>query len=355
MSMPPGLDRILAYVIALEAERARRESTLLRAAEAAPPPIAPVPVGRPRPELSIVVPVWNPRPEHFRRCLASIAAARLESITHEIVISDDASSDVATARELVATSSLHEPRFVRQERNLGGFGNFNWCLTAARGTWVHMLHQDDWVEPDFYTELLRGPAQSSGADLRFCRTHLFFEDANETRLMFDEAPTAGILADFLHRQTISQRVQIAGAILNRDALSSLGGYDPRLGAGGDWEFWIRWGARHSVFHSPRPLATYSLHRASWSTRDTTGAARAESLALHRHVLIRSLLHLNDDLRQHAATGFYRTLSERLLAYVRENNRNGQSPVNRALLTAFAPATIAHGLGSDLERLIGLVR
>ncbi len=355
MSMPPGLDRILAHAIALESERVRRESTAVTPAEAVPPAIGPVPAGKPRPELSIVVPVWNPRPEHFRRCLASIAAAHLEGITHEILISDDASNDPTAVPATLASFSLRDPRFVRQERNLGGFGNFNWCLNEAQGDWVHLLHQDDWVEPDFYTELLRGPAQTSGASLRFCRTQLSFEDAKETHLMFDEAPTAGILADFLHRQTTSQRVQIAGAILNRDALSTLGGYDPRLGAGGDWEFWIRWGACHSVFYSPRPLATYSLHSGSWSTRDTTGTKRAESLALHRAVLIRSLRHLQEDLRHHAATGFYRTLTGRLLSYVRENNRTGNSPANRPLLAALLPATIAHGLGADLERLIGLVR
>jgi hypothetical protein len=354
MPLPPGLDRFLAYVIALESERARRESAALSAAETTPPPIPPRAGESAPPELSIVVPVWNPRPAQLRRCLSSLAAAHLDGIPHEIVISDDASSD-ATIPELVAAFAPAGTRYIRHESNRGGFGNFNWCLAAARGTWVHMLHQDDWVEPDFYPELLRGAAETGGAPLRFCRTRLYFEDANETRLMFDEAPAAGLLPDFLRRQACSQRVQISGAILHRDALTELGGYDPRLGAGGDWEFWVRWAARHAVFYSPRPLATYSLHAGSWSSRDTTGEKLAESLHLHRTVLLRLLRHVPAALQHEAAVGFYRTMIERLLGYAAQHNRAGTPGLNRRLLAAFTPATMAHGLSPDLERLISTLR
>jgi Glycosyl transferase family 2 len=354
MNLPAGLPHLIAYVIPLEADRARRDVSENRGGDSAPPPIQFLEPQDPSIELSIVIPAWNPKAEHFRRCLSSLKSAQLAGIAHEIVVSDDA-SDSDDAGILARGAGLPGLRYVRQEKNLGGFGNFNWCLSAARGTWIHMLHQDDWIEPGFYTELLRGEAQASGAPLRFCRTRLFFEDVGRMQLMFDEAPRAGVIRDFIRRQSVSQRLQISGTILRRSELGGIGGYDPRLGAGGDWEFWARWIALHPVFYSPNPLATYSLHSGSWSSRDTAGARNARSLEQHRLVLLRIMGHLTSDLWQHAATGFYRTMFERILGYAAQNNQANSPKANRLLIDSFLPGTVERGLAPDLERLLSCVR
>ncbi len=354
MNPVPGLERCFAYAIALESERVMREFAQGSTEECTPPRIEFHAAADLAIELSIVIPAWNPKPEHFKRCLTSLARANLAELPHEIIVSDDA-SPADTVRRLCDEARLPGLRYVRQEKNHGGFGNFNWCLSAARGTWIHMLHQDDWIEPDFYGELLRGPGAASGAPLRFCRTQLFYEGAGQTRLMFDESPMPGILPNFIRRQCVSQRLQISGTMLRRAELAEMGGYDARLGTGADWEYWARWVARYPVFYSPRVLATYSLHAGSWSTRETAGDQKAESLALHRLVLRRILCHLPQALHQFAASGFYRNMMGRLVEYALQNNRASRVAENRRLLAALLPGCTEHGLCGDIERLLSTLR
>jgi GT2 family glycosyltransferase len=41
--------------------------------------------------------------------------------------------------------------FTRNSQNLGSMMNFNRCIERANGYLVHILHDDDWVEPAFYS------------------------------------------------------------------------------------------------------------------------------------------------------------------------------------------------------------
>ncbi|MBI2815140.1 MAG: glycosyltransferase [Opitutae bacterium] len=343
MKVPLSLERYFDYVIAVEAERAVRDF-LTENGPAIPPPAIDFHRGEDAAlELSIVLPVWNPQEAHLRRCLESLRKADFNGLSHEIVVSDDASA-TPTAQDCLARSGLPQAHYVRQGANLGGFGNFNWCIGAARGRWIHLLHQDDWIEPGFYQELLRGAAAESGAELRYCRTRLYYEERGETGAMFDEAPEAGILPDFFQRQCVSQRIQISGAIMARAAVARVGGYDPRLGTGGDWEFWARWGRSHRVFYSPRQLATFSLHGGSWGSRE-------ESLAAHLPVLRRILGYVPVARRREVASGFMASLVARLVGIARRNKQTGRIGQNRAVAGALLTASKDAGLLPDIETVL----
>lgn len=65
----------------------------------------------------------------------------------EVIIVDDGSTD--KTEEVV--NSYSDPRllFVKNEENIGQFGNFNRCIEVARGDFLHILHSDDYIDPDF--------------------------------------------------------------------------------------------------------------------------------------------------------------------------------------------------------------
>ncbi len=65
----------------------------------------------------------------------------------EVVVVDNASTD-GTA-DVVASFRDPRLRFVRNEQNLGLFGNFNRCIELAKGSLVHILHSDDTIPPGF--------------------------------------------------------------------------------------------------------------------------------------------------------------------------------------------------------------
>jgi|GEM_PF-6127577 len=342
--------KFFQLVLSLEAERALRESDEAAAAGLCQvPPIVFHQPPNPEIELSILLPVWNPDRGQFLRCLRSLKGAELAGISFEVVVSDNASS-TPVVKECLAEVGLDHVRYHCQPSNIGGFPNFNWCLAAARGQWLHLLSHDDWIAPKFYSSLLRGPAQNSGTDLRFCRSVIFDETSGTRRLMFDEAPTEGVLPDFVHRQAISQRIQIVGALFSRRTVETLGGFDPAIGASADWELWTRIASRFSTYYHPGQLATYVLHSASWSHREGN-FEDADSFRKFRGLLIRILRHVPVEKRRAAAYGFMTNMCQRLLNVAVRNKRAAQLPNNHFVAEALMVGCKDAGLLPDVESVL----
>ena len=348
MKLTLELDKFLHIAGALEAERALRESSevimdeqalQINFSEAADPEV----------ELSILMPVWNPDRRHFKRCLDSIKAADLAGISYEIVVSDNASEN-ENVRECLAAAGLPQVRHHRQLANIGGFPNFNWCIGASRGRWLHLMSHDDWIAPAFYRNLLRGPAAASATELRFCRATIHDETSGGSGLMFDEAKAEGLLPEFLERQACSQRIQLVGAIFSRKAAATIGGFDPVLGPGADWEYWARLGSRFRVYYHPAQLATYVLHKASWTQREGN-FEDVESFRKMRRILHRILQHLPPERRRAGAGGFMMNMLQRLLSIAIRNKRTGRINQNRAVAEALLPACKDAGLLADLEVIL----
>ena len=49
---------------------------------------------------------------------------------------------------------------------------FNECLDRARGDWIHILHDDDWVHPGFYAAMEEGIEQAPDVGAAFARQEL---------------------------------------------------------------------------------------------------------------------------------------------------------------------------------------
>ena len=348
MKISVELDKFLGIAGALEAERALREcadvvpdesALRINFSAAADPAI----------ELSILLPVWNPDPRQFKRCLESIKAADLSGIAYEIIVSDNASEN-ENVGECLAAAGLANVRHHRQPANIGGFPNFNWCIGAARGRWLHLMSHDDWIAPAFYQSLLRGPAAGSSTELRFCRAAIHDETSGGNGLMFDEAKGEGVLAEFMERQACSQRIQLVGAIFSRKAAEAIGGFDPSLGPGADWEYWARLGSRFPVYYHPGQLATYVLHQASWTNREDNGQD-VEAFRKMRRILLRVLRHLAPEHRRAGAGGFMMNMLQRLMGIAVRNKKTGRIRQNRATAEALLPACKDAGLITEIELVL----
>lgn len=348
MKLTLEVDKFLKIAGALEAERALRECGELIVDEQALR-IDFTQAADPLIDLSILLPVWNPDKRQFRRCLDSLKAADLTGISCEVLVSDNA-SDNDNVRECLAGAGLAGVRYHRQPANIGGFPNFNWCIGASRGRWLHLMSHDDWIAPAFYRHLLRGPAAVSGTALRFCRAVIHDETGGQSGLMFDEAKTEGLFPEFMERQTCAQRIQLVGAVFAREAAEAIGGFDPALGPGADWEYWARLGSRFPVYYHPAQLATYVLHQASWTRREGNGED-AGSFRKMRRILSRNLRHLPPERRRPGAGGFMLNMLQRLVAVARQNKKAGRIGQNRAVAEALLPACKDAGILPDIELVL----
>ena len=81
-----------------------------------------------------------------------------------VVVLDDASTDGSAA--IVENFSLPGLELHRNPENLGLFGNWQSCFAYTKDTELfHILLSDDWLTPDFYSEMIKPLASESGFSL----------------------------------------------------------------------------------------------------------------------------------------------------------------------------------------------
>lgn len=110
--------------------------------------------------VSVIVPVLNVA-GLLPRCLDSLLAQTHRPL--EIIVVDDGSTD-DTAAVMARYERLHPEVHTISQRHRGLGPARNAALSIAHGDWVSMIDADDWVEPDFISDLLELSA-STGADV----------------------------------------------------------------------------------------------------------------------------------------------------------------------------------------------
>jgi hypothetical protein len=96
------------------------------------------------PHFTIAIPTFN-RANWVKSCVASALSQTVESF--EVIVSDNASDDATI--EVLGEFDDERLSIIRQPRNIGAIGNWNACLSAANGTYVTMLSDDDSIAPFF--------------------------------------------------------------------------------------------------------------------------------------------------------------------------------------------------------------
>ncbi len=96
------------------------------------------------PLVSICIPTYN-RANVIRKTIDSALSQTYTNI--EVIVVDNASTD--NTEEIVASYDDPRLRYVRNSKNLGLFGNFNRCIELYAGEYLHILHSDDYIDPDF--------------------------------------------------------------------------------------------------------------------------------------------------------------------------------------------------------------
>lgn len=182
----------------------------------------------------------------------------------EIVVVDDGSDDAPDA--VVDAVGQGRVRFVRNERNLGAIGNFNACLEAATGEFVHLLHGDDLSMPGFYAAASQVFDEHAEVGTFVARTIYVDEHGTPAETTRSERTGSGIWDDALAVLVVSNRVRPPGVAIRRSSLEAVGGFRTDLPHAADWEMWARLAAHGPVWFEDRELARYRRHSAS----DTAG-------------------------------------------------------------------------------------
>jgi Glycosyl transferase family 2 len=241
-----------------------------------PPTVSPLPPLAAQPFWSVMIPIYNCREDYLRETLASVLCQDPGPDDMQIEVLDNCST-AGDPEAVVREMGGGRIGFHRQTHNLGIAGNFNACIERARGQWVHILHGDDTVRPDYYKRARAGVMAHPEAAAALSRMIYTDGDGQWTGLSELESRVPGVLDEsFAWRQLTGQRIQFVAMAVRRSTYEELGGFRASLPHCMDWDMWKRVVLSKPIVYDPEPLACYRLHDGMDSSRlISTGANVAE--------------------------------------------------------------------------------
>jgi glycosyltransferase involved in cell wall biosynthesis len=222
--------------------------------------ISPVSEKSPGPLWSVMIPTYNCA-SFLRETLASVLAQDPGPDMMQIEVVDDHSTQ-DDPEAVVEELGKGRVTFYRQTENVGHTRNFETCLKRSRGHLIHLLHGDDYVLDGFYRELQPAFEQHPEIGAAFCRQIYMDEHGHWLSFSKLEQQESGILANWLERIAITQRIQTPSIVVRREVYEKLGGFDRRLSWAEDWEMWVRIAAQYAFWYEVQPLAAYRKHSTS---------------------------------------------------------------------------------------------
>lgn len=262
-------------------------------------------------KIITAIPVFNGE-AFIAQTLESVARQTLKP--DRVVVLDNCSTD--RTAEIVRNFQGIKCEFVRHEKNLGLFGNLNRCLDfAAETEFLHLLHADDLIEPQFY-EVMTG--LFTGGDecgLAWCVDERI--DEQNRHLSFSGAVDGGI--EVIGRDAFLQRKAELGnqafcATLLRTARQPVPvRFREDLPIMGDTLFWAafgahcekiicvhralgryRWhGSNETVFHAPTIQA---LILDEWRTMETNELLRGRGWSWSRKLKLQGLFAVRSGIK-----------------------------------------------------------
>ena len=205
------------------------------------------------PEYSIVMPVYR-RIYGFE---AALQSARDVAGCTEIVVVDD-NSDHDQFESICAATGDPRVRYVRNEQNLGLFGNWNRGIELARGKFVSVLCSDDLVCPDAYTRFLDAYGTDPTIDVFFGSFCTFSEHIDDAVVLREfpsgPMPWTDLVADAIEN---GPGFPVLSIIRRSKALQMP--FVARPHSGNDW-LWIYANASQLQLHAiDRPINYWRRH------------------------------------------------------------------------------------------------
>lgn len=255
------------------------------------------------PSVSICIPTYEPNLGYLRELLGSIAAVP-PTLSSEVIVSDDSSSNYAEVERLVR-EVIPAAIVSRSEHRLGMVGNWNRAVRGATGDYVLLPGQDDLVHLVAVTALI-GRAQAVGADLAFGSEQYIAADGRQHAdprrgPTVDQIWSAGERRDGV---LVDARICLlfggvlgdpCAAVIRRSALERLGGFSSSYGHSADTEMWMRISASGSVvLLADLPTSTRRIHDDNATAHHVrtgiAGANRSALLQSYGSVMPRALQH-----------------------------------------------------------------
>ncbi len=209
------------------------------------------------PTISIIVPAYNA--EHT--ILKTIESVQQQTFSDfELIVINDGSTD----RTLELLDTVKEPRIkIFSYQNGGVSVARNRGIANARGEFIAFLDADDLWTLDKLELQLTALQQHPKAGVAYSWTHYMDEQGKyfyADRPIFFEG---NVYADLLVRNFL---VSGSNPLIRRQAIESVGEFDPTLTHGEDWEFYLRLATNWPFIVVPKQQIFYRQTSSSASSK-----------------------------------------------------------------------------------------
>lgn len=261
--------------------------------------------------VTTTIPVRNGQ-EFILATLQSLA--RQSRLPDRVVVLDNCSTDATP--QIVKDFKGLPLEFIRNPSDLGLFGNFNRCLDfAAETTFLHILHADDLVGPQFYEKMTEVLADCPGRGLAWCLDERI--DEQGSRLSVSGKPDGRV--EVLDRDTfLARKAEIGNqafcaTLLKTDRQPIPERFPTDMPILGDMVYWAKYGALCKKLVTVNlALAQYRWHGANqtvfrapsidalivdeWRTMQEVEALRGKPPGVIRQMKLKGLLAVRSGIK-----------------------------------------------------------
>jgi glycosyltransferase involved in cell wall biosynthesis len=198
-------------------------------------------------DVSVIIPTYR-RPVELMQALASVLCQK--GVTTEVLVVDDSPEGLAET----AVNSIGDGRvtYMRNPVPSGGLPSVvrNLAWPHARGAFVHFLDDDDLVPEGHYAAVKQAFDCGSEVGVVFGRIEPFGEvtaDVEHERRYFEDARRRAVACKlfgrrwgFTARMFFDATLLVcSAAVVRRECISAIGGFDPALRVNEDVDFYAR--------------------------------------------------------------------------------------------------------------------
>jgi glycosyltransferase involved in cell wall biosynthesis len=244
------------------------------------------------PKVTIAIPTYK-RAHLIEKALES-SINQVKFNDYEIIIVDNEDSKYENeTEELIKSYKNSNISYYKNEKNLGMFGNWNRCIELARGEYITILNDDDWLEENFLYEVSR-----EFKDEKAIYTLYIKQDFRKNN--FQKKNVFRNIYDMLKRIKKTRKLNIIdffygnrsagslGIVFKRKNLIQLGGYNENYFPSADYFFHVYYCKQYGAKLLKKELANYRIQENESMKLEVAGKW-PEQTYLFRKYLIKNFL------------------------------------------------------------------
>ncbi len=269
-------------------------------------------------KISVCIPAYN-RPATIRKAIHSVLAQTERD--WELVITDD--SATSAVEQVVASFYDQRIHYTRNSHRLGLEGNWNTCLTRARGECIKLLMDDDFLHPNCLQEQVAMLQANPKVALVSANYDVVNDQgqpitvpglgSNPYRLFKKNTIEPGHV--FIQRYLCGQhRVGLPSSMLMRSSSLHLAGLvDPEAGVSADADLWLRLCLQGDFAYYDAKLLAMRWHQTNLSKTLESGPGGYKSILR----LYERWLQRNDAWLKRYRSGIALQAAIRIVPYFRQ--------------------------------------